>query len=190
MRPVLVVNDANKNGFLEDGEYVLGDTVIYSGSNLPRYTAGYRVEIGLFNQLSFTALMNYKDRYMQNRGISFASMRGFWDPTASISEQLLRALVSQTGGGWSDRQNVSEFRFQSASIVYNVPVRVVHTLKAQSLQISLQGNNLGLWTQYRGRDPAVNTTPIGEQTTDGNVGGAIGTIPEPRTYTLQFRLGF
>jgi hypothetical protein len=192
VQPVLVINDANKNGLLEHGELVLGDTVVYAGSNQPRYSAGYRLEIGLLNQFSVNALFNYKGSYMQNRGVGLSAMRGYWDPSASLSEQAMARII----GEGSDRQNLSELRFQSGSVTYNVPARVARRLKANSLQVSLQGNNLGLWTRYRGRDPGVNSTPIGEQTTDGSrlssmgfPGNGVG-IPEPRSYSLQCRLGF
>jgi hypothetical protein len=67
----------------------------------------------------------------------------------------------------------------------SVPAAYAQKFKAKSMQISLQGSNLGLWTQYRGRDPGVNAVPVGERTVDdGNV------IPQPRKYSLQVRVGY
>jgi hypothetical protein len=117
--------------------------------------------------------------------VQVSQLRGTWDPTASLTDQAL-ALAINAGTGFeqgSDRQTVSETRLQSVSVTYDVPLAFARVLKARMLQLSLQGNNLGLWTNYRGRDPGVNSSPVGERTTDmGQV------IPEPRTFTLQVRM--
>jgi hypothetical protein len=135
--------------------------------------------MGMF---TINALIDYKGRYMQNRSATFADMIGYWDPNSSIGDQGLARIIST---GISDRQNVSELRFESASITMNAPSHLVRTFRARSLQLSLQGSNLGLWTQYRGRDPGINSSPIGEKTTDNGKG-----IARPRAYSLQVRLGY
>ncbi len=181
LKPILGINDRNENGVLEPGEYKLGDTAVYVGTNLPKYTAGYNIEIGLLGMMTINTMFDYKGRYMQNRAADYYNMLGNWDPQSSISEQA-RPVISQNR---LDMQNISEMRFQSASVALNVPVRYVRRFKAQSLQVSLQGSNLGLWTQYRGRDPGVNSSPLGERTTDNGT-----AIPMPRQYSLNFRFGY
>jgi hypothetical protein len=182
VRPIIGMHDLNGNGILEGDEVFVGDTGVYRGSPLPRYTAGSNIEIGLLGMITFNAAINYKGRYMQNRSTLGNALRGYWDPTASLAEQALPLVISRNT---TDMQSLSEVRLQSASVTMNVPQHLVRKFRARTLQVSLQGSNLGLWTQYRGRDPGVNSTPIGERITDNG-----SSIAEPRGYSLQIRLGY
>jgi hypothetical protein len=182
-RPILAMDDANNNGLLEEDEFVIGDSAVYVGTNIPAYEIGYQLEVGLFNWMRVNANFDYQGEAMQNRSANSAELRGNWDRTSSLAEQARAVITSVTRRG--DWQNVTQFRFQSASVTVDVPVRWVRRFRAKSAQLSLQGNNLGLWTDYRGRDPSVNSTPVGEQTTDNGV-----TIPQPRSYSFQLRLGY
>jgi hypothetical protein len=47
----------------------------------------------------------------------------------------------------------------------------------------LQGSNLGLWTNYHGKDPDVNAITVGDATVD------TGQLPTPRSWRLQIMLG-
>ncbi len=188
IRPVIGINDVNQNGILDldAGEYMIGDTSVYVGSNQPRYTAGYHVQVGAFRLLTFDANFDYKGAYVQQRVVDPLELRGYWDPTSSLSEQALMMLVNNGGG---DKQNISEMRWQSASVTLNVSPQWLSPLRARSVQVSLQGSNLGLWTRYRGRDPGVNASPVGEMTIDSRIGG-FSIIPMPRSFSLQVRLGY
>lgn len=182
-RPLLALHDANGNGVLETGEFIFGDSVQYVGVNLPRFTTGYRAEVRVFNRVSLNAMFNYKGGSVQNRSSSSTTMRGTWDPTAPLEEQILAQFISKAGH--KDLQSISELRMQSASITIDAPPRFASQLRARSMQISLQGSNLGLWTKYRGRDPGVNSSVVGEMTTDNGF-----TIPPPKDFVLQIRLGY
>jgi hypothetical protein len=76
-------------------------------------------------------------------------------------------------------------RLNTASMTYRLPDEWTRMLKSSSATLAIQGSNLGLWTQYRGRDPGVNSTPVGEQLTDNGL-----TIPQPRKYAASLRLTF
>jgi hypothetical protein len=66
---------------------------------------------------------------------------------------------------------------------------VRRALHATAATLSLSGTNLGMWTKYRGADPNVNSSAVGDQLTDfqDNVGG---TIPQTRNWSMALRLGF
>jgi hypothetical protein len=183
MRPILGVNDANGDGRLDNSEVVVGDSVMYVGSPAPRYTAGYNLELTVLNLWTVNALIGYKGKYMQNRNQNIDGMRGYWDPRSSLADQALIWAVNSAG--FHDLQSLSEVRLQSASVTMNVPPRLAQKFRARSMQLSLQGSNLGLWTQYRGRDPGVNASPVGERVNDDG-----GVIAPPRGFSLQLRLGY
>ncbi len=182
IKPILAVNDVNGNGLLEPGEIVIGDTAVYAGTNMPRYTTGYNLEISAYRNFTFNAFFDYKGSYVQNRGNIdlWKTVRGRWDASSPLEDQA-RALLGQT----NDMQNISELRFQTASLTWNAPAHLVQRVGGRSLQVSVAGSNLKLWTRYRGRDPAVNSSPVGEKTQDDG-----SLIPYPRSFSLQFRVGY
>ncbi len=155
----------------------------YMGSNLPRYTMGHNIEIGFLRHFTLNAFVDYKGAFMQDRTSSGGDMRGTWDINASLEERLLSTISSRLG--FHDLQTITELRLQSASLSVNVPPTLVRRLRAQSVQVSLQGSNLGLWSQYRGRDPGVNSSPVGERLSDSGKG-----IGLSRNYSLQFRVRY
>lgn len=187
-RPVLGIMDSDNDGFISLSEIVFADSLAYMGSNMPRYTMGNNIEVGFLGNFTFNAFVDYKGPFTQNRTFDSRNMRGYWDPNSSLEERMLPTVVSRLSGGagnTKDLQTVKELRLQSASISMNVPMQIVRRLGAQSIHVSLQGSNLGLWSQYRGRDPGVNSSPVGEKLTDS--GKAIGLT---RNYSLQFRVRY
>lgn len=184
-RPVMGILDRDGDGYIGLGELVFADSMAYMGSNMPRYTMGHNIEVGFLTNFTFNAFVDYKGPFTQNRTIPWTALRGYWDVTASLEEQMLPSIISRMSGASQDLQTVTELRLQSASISMNVPSHIVRRMGVQSLHIALQGSNLGLWSKYRGRDPGINSTPIGERLTD-----ASNTIGLPRNYSLQFRVRY
>jgi hypothetical protein len=80
-------------------------------------------------------------------------------------------------------QTVSAWRFQSLSVNYVVPRSWAQRVHGGQLSVALQGSNLGLWTNYRGKDPNVNGLFAGNAIAD------LGQSPQPRTWSLRFTLG-
>ncbi len=80
-------------------------------------------------------------------------------------------------------QKVNSLRFNSMSVGYTVPRGYLSRFPISSLSVSLQGSNLGLWSNYRGKDPDVNSVLVGDATQDS------GQLPMPRTWSLQIRIG-
>ncbi len=186
--PLVGMLDLDGDGEISSTEMVFADSLAYMGSNMPRYTMAHNIEIGFLNNFTFNAFVDYKGTFMQSRSVNQTAFLGYWDINASAYERMLPMLLSRIStlsGSQQDMQAVKELRLQSASISMNIPAHIVRRLGAQSVHVSLQGSNLGLWSQYRGRDPGINSSPIGEMLTDyGNVIGL------PRNYSVQFRVRY
>src|SRR5690606_10465621 len=103
------------------------------------------------------------------------------DPSFSQGAQAAYAALEFTQYGLV--QTVSTWRLGNASLNYAIPISLVRRLSMRSLSISLQGSNLWLSTNYRGKDPNVNATPIGNELVDS------GKLPAPRSWRLQARIG-
>ncbi len=175
-RKLLGFSDVNGNGLLEDHEVIVSDSPTYVGWSQPRYRASYGANLS-FRRLSFDARLAYQSQYAQ----SFPAGQEAYavnDIKAPLLDQAL--ALSQT------YKLVSDLRWSSASITYHLPVTILKKLKARSLNISLQGSNLGLWSNYEGRDPGVNSSLLISESISDNG----RTVPSPRLYVLNFQLGY
>ena len=76
-------------------------------------------------------------------------------------------------------QTVNTLRFNSLNVSYAIPRRIARRLRTDALSVSVQGNNLGLFTNYRGKDPNVNAYGSGNSVVD------TGVLPMPRTWQLR-----
>jgi hypothetical protein len=149
-----------------------------------------------------TANASYQNGLTQTQGVSGNDNGTFENlpnaPGTSLATQaaVVAGSLTQNFSGVGDVaanhsqigviQTVNTLRFNSLSISYipsNVIMRFFHV---PSMSISLQGENLGLHTNYRGADPNVNaysTANFGEVNQD------TGQLPQPRTWMLSVRLG-
>lgn len=92
-------------------------------------------------------------------------------------------VQAQAAASWYNYQTVSTFRFSALSVGYDLPPDWLKTLRLNSANVAIQGSNLGLRTNYLGKDPNVNSTPAGMSLADD------GAVPQPRTWSLTVRLG-
>ena len=184
VRPVLGYADANGNGILEPQEIAYGDTLVYVGGTLPDYTAALHNTVSLFRgRLSISATFHYENGMTQRNqlGKDLATFSRAWnDPSAPIAEQL--RVFDQTEFTWI--QTTNSLRFNALSVTYQVPAAIAARVGARGLSISLQGANLGLWTNYRGLDPNVNARVAGNDVTDS------GILPQPRSWQLRMNASF
>jgi TonB-dependent SusC/RagA subfamily outer membrane receptor len=183
--PVLGYADTNGNGTLEPGEVLLGDTAVYVGGTLPEYTASLHTTLSLLRgALSISAMLGYDDGLTQRNAVTgrLAEFSRAWnDPSIeSLREQL--PVVDPLGYTWI--QEVNTLRLNSVSVRYSVPERVAQRLGANALSVSLQGTNLGLWTNYRGKDPGVNARVAGNDVAD------TGVLPRPRMWTVRVHASY
>jgi len=186
-KPILGYADANGNGVLEREEIQVGDTAVYVGPTLPNYDATVSTTLSLWRgAVTVNAGFTYQDGFSQRNEVArqlATFSRGQQDPTAPLAEQAAMADL-ETGNLTTDYnyiQTVNTFRFNTLGVSYRVPALVARRLGAEQLSLSLQGANLGLWTNYRGLDPNVNAFGTGNGVTD------TGILPQPRTWQLQIR---
>lgn len=183
-RRVMGYIDEDDNGIISGNEIIASDSFVYIGWSQPRYRASYGVSLTLNNQFVFDSRLAYQSRYVPNYSLNPG--RGAEDINAPLSEQAIAMLNRLPGIASPVGGPVSDLRWNSASITYNLPRKLLQKFGGRSVSVSLQGSNLGLWTNYIGRDPSVN-----EDLLRGEVGGDNGlTPPAPRLYVLDFRVGF
>jgi hypothetical protein len=190
-RPILGYGDANGDGIIQASEIRLGDTAVYLGREDPGYTAGVATDLTLFQgRLSVHANFAHQSAYTQlnhaaggttNAVGTFLSAANDVDATFGQQANYVAAVSGLTPIGLA--QTVHLWRFQSMSVNYTVPAAVARYFRARWMSMALQGSNLALWTNYRGKDPNVNAFPNSNVIADG------GQIVQPRAWSLMFTLG-
>jgi TonB-dependent SusC/RagA subfamily outer membrane receptor len=190
-RPIVGYADANDNGILDPDEIRYGDSVVYVGRPDPNYQVALTSDLTLFGgRLGVHAGFAYENGMTQTNSAACTSNAiRLLAPNPSFATQ---AAVVAAGCESSPQsaigivQTVNTFRFQTLSVNYYVPQRVSTWARIPRMSVALQGSNLGLHTNYRGKDPDVNafaTVSAGDETVD------TGQLPEPRTWWLRITLG-
>jgi hypothetical protein len=196
-RPILGYTNPGASGRLTAKNIAVGDTAVYMGQQMPNFTLPMSTTITtLGGRLSFNATFEYQDGLTQNALGSQAWLTNLYlNPNSSLATQaaaLAASCYTPSFSGTSLQegctdygmiQTVNTLRFTSASISYMVPKSVSLRLGIPLMTVALQGSNLGLWTNYRGKDPNVNGVTVGEATED------TGQLPQPRTMRISVRLG-
>ncbi len=188
-RPILAYTDANHDGIIEPDEVLVGDSLVYMGASDPSYTVGMHSQMSFFRgAVSVSADFEYQAGLTQLNGPLGSAGQlvfspGSSDPHAPFSEQAAAAVLNETDYGAIQR--VSTFRFQSLSVAYHLPRTVARWLmRAADVSVALQGTNLGLFTNYKGKDPDVNTYSTGNQLING------GVVPQPRVWIVRVNAAY
>jgi TonB-dependent starch-binding outer membrane protein SusC len=161
----------------------------YLGSPLPKLEASLVNDFVFFKDLSLSVLFNGKfghkrfswvDRTLSNANWRLHKER--WNlPTADLN-----AGNTQMDLWVGDADFV---RLRNVVLTYQVPTRFTRNLGARSLQLQLSGNNLGVWTKYRGGyDPENETSGFNES---GNWVRGIDFWQSgpPRTFSFALNIG-
>lgn len=185
-RPILGFGDRDGDGWLSHDEIVIGAEPVFVGSTEPRFALAMHPAFSILRgRVGINMGFSYTNGMTQDLGIESGTLNGLWGSMKqgeNLDQQAALVAISTTRYGFV--QEVSQLRFQSFSATTSLGASATRFLKARSASISLQGNNLGLWTNYMGVDPNVNAILGGHGVMDG------GQLPAPRMWKLRLSLGY
>ena len=191
-QPIVSFVDANHNTIIEPSEIRLADSAVYVGQPNPKYQVNLTSDVTMLNgRLSVHATFAYQNGLTQtNTGSVFSGGFALLPNTPNTSLATQAAVVAATELGTPTNigliQTVNTFRFSDLSINYEVPKALSSLFRVPRMTLALQGSNLALHTNYRGKDPSVNafsTVSAGDEAAD------TGQIPEPRAWWLKLSVG-
>jgi TonB-dependent starch-binding outer membrane protein SusC len=158
-------NDANGDGLVQFGEVTQGDDFEYLGTPFPTREASLNAAVTLFRTVRISGLLDHKGGhklYNFTRGDRCA-----WE---MVCEETFNAAVATPSDqlGWYGfnilGRNVSEYiedasfvKLREMSVSLLIPDRFVRAAGVSGARLTFSGRNLGLWTNYTGYDPEVNT---------------------------------
>jgi TonB-linked SusC/RagA family outer membrane protein len=187
-KPIVSYADVNHDGVIEGNEVQTGDSLVYMGPPEPNYEVTLHTSVALLRgMIRVDAGFDYQNGLTQiNQAALGPDSRAFNDPTTPLGEQA--AMVALFNGPsstfYGSIQTVSTLRFNSLAVTYAAPPQMAQRLGASAMSLSLQGTNLGLRTNYRGKDPNVNAYPNGNGILD------TGVLPQPRSWQLRVSLHY
>ena len=190
VRPIKFFADLNRDGIIEQNEIRLGDSLTYMGQANPKYQLNLTTDVHLLNgRLGIYATFAYQNG-MTQENLGALNSGAFYllgnAPSTPLSYEAAVQAVRYYSDPYGFIQTVNEFRFNDLSINYQLPGTLSSWFRVPHASVALQGSNLGLHTNYRGKDPSVNafsTVSAGDETAD------LGQVPNPRTWWLKFTLG-
>jgi hypothetical protein len=174
---------------LDQTEISLGE-IRYVGTASPTSTAFYNSSVALWNgslQMSATATQtnNQVNPLCVSSNNCGVYPRAAVDRTAPLVAQAAY-LEAQINKGYYFVPS-SSFRLNEASMTYLLPARLAQrVLHAKTASVTLAGRNLGLWTNYAGHDPNLNTARAFVELSSNDGTGT----PQPRSWVFRVNLGF
>jgi TonB-dependent SusC/RagA subfamily outer membrane receptor len=182
-KPILSYYDANHDGIIEPGEVRVGDSAVFIGSADPKYQLSFSTTLTFLRRLSVNAGFDYQNGLTQVNANAplLLDINNPRTPPQSLQAAVAAYLGGETAYGLV--QTVSVLRFNTLSVNYALPPSISRFFRVPSMSIALQGRNLALFTNYRGKDPAVNAYSSGNLTAD------TGQLPPTRTYALHITMG-
>ncbi len=173
--PLVGYWDRNDDGFITEREVSYADSAVYIGAPYPKFTMDIGNEITLLSRIAVAGILRYENGLNQVREKeTYGRVEN--DPTASLREQAygLYTVLTRT-------QTVSTLRFESFQVSFFLPQSFTRSvIGRRTATLALGGKNLGLWTDYRGKDP--NVGAVGERIIDN------GVLPTPRVWSLSMRI--
>jgi TonB-dependent SusC/RagA subfamily outer membrane receptor len=189
--PILGWDDSNGDGRIDPLEVMVGDSLAYVGPTEPKYTAYIGHQIGLLrNRVTIHANFAYSNGMTQFNQVRrdmaqyLAARPGM---VTSLQDQACIAASNPIGQrratDWCFMETFNLLRLQDVSIGYTLDPKAAQLFRASSASIRLTGTNLVHWSNYKGRDPGVNTTPV-----TGNAVIAGAAFGAPREYGVRVQL--
>ena len=187
-QPIAEFYDADHNGLIEPSEIRLGDSAVYVGAQQPNYELTVSTDLGLFNdRLRLNTSVDYQNgltQFMSNSPLDLLLN----NPTLTSAQQAAIAASTQNSSfnptGIGLLQTVNTLRWNTLSVTYLAPPSLARLMHVPTFSLALQGSNLALHTNYRGKDPNVNAFSSGNLTQDTG-----GLLPPPRVWNLRVTLG-
>ncbi len=186
-RPIVGVNDLNGDGHIVEREVTIADSSVYIGQPEPKGTMNLFNNWTLFSgRLTINTGMSYVYGITQTADVMRDPNSPFNlianESSATLMQQAIAVSARRTAFGIT--QVVNTWRFETLSMSLNLGQGIAKKFGAKNMSVSLQGKNLGMKSNYMGKDPNVNSALMGSGSTID-----IGLLSQPRVWTMRVLLG-
>ena len=183
-------DDANNDGLIARTEVQLADTAVYLGNPLPKREFMVQPALTFFRNVRVQALLSHRggfktlnntDRF---RCVFAQNCLAINDPTQPLEAQAaaIAGLLTTDAGYIED---ASFTRLREVSVSVTAPKRWADAARAENFVLTLAGRNLATWTDYKGLDPEVTSTPNQNFSTSDFL-----TLPPVRGFVVRLNLTY
>ncbi|HSZ33332.1 MAG TPA: TonB-dependent receptor [Puia sp.] len=184
--------DVNGDGVINQDDY------LPIGNGIPKMTWGF---INDFSYGNFTlnfmfAGQNGAQIFSQTIAYTWGQAPGVRNATLQEATQMwtpkneTNVPAFSTTGSWPTNSsrfvyNANFIKLKNLSLNYSIPQSILGNAKIRSVDVYISGQNLFTITKYPGYDPELTNAQNAM-----TQGVEMGVIPNARTYTIGFRVGF
>jgi len=183
-------SDANNDGMIARTEVQLGDTAVYLGNPLPKTEITFQPALILYRNIRVQALLSHRGGYKTLNNTdrfrcAFAqNCSAINDPSSPLADQAAAiAALLTTDAGYI--QDATFTKLREVSVTFTAPKRWATKARSDNLSLTVAGRNLVTWTDYKGLDPEVTSTPNQNFSTSDFL-----TLPPVRYFTARINVAF
>ena len=181
--------DANNDGIIARSEITLSDTSVYLGNPLPTRQFGITPTLTVFKLLRISAFFDHKGGYKlfdntRRFRCTFLNCQEAYDKTTPLADQAAAIAASALGTDAGYIEDATFTKLRELTFTLRAPERMVRAF-GRAMELSITGRNLKTWTDYKGFDPEINSTPGANFTTSDFL-----TLPPTRNWTARVTVNF
>jgi TonB-linked SusC/RagA family outer membrane protein len=181
--------DANKDGIIARSEITLSDTSVYLGNPLPTRQFGVTPTLSLGKLLRISAFFDHKGGYKlfdntRRFRCTFLNCQEAYDKNTPLADQAAAIAATSLGTDAGYIEDATFTKLRELTFTLKAPERMVRAF-GRGMELSITGRNLKTWTDYKGFDPEINSTPGANFGTSDFL-----TLPPTRNWTARVTVNF
>jgi TonB-linked SusC/RagA family outer membrane protein len=181
--------DANKDGIIARSEITLTDTAVYLGNPLPTHQFGITPTLTLYKLFSVSAFFDHKGGYKllnsTNRfRCTFLNCQEAYDKSTPLAAQAAAIAATALGTDAGYIEDATFTKLRELTFTLKAPESLARKF-GRAMEVSITGRNLHTWTNYKGFDPEINSSPGTNFSTSDFL-----TLPPTRNWTARVTVNF
>jgi hypothetical protein len=181
--------DTNGDGIIARSEITLSDTSVYLGNPLPTHSFGFTPTLTLNKIFTISAFFDHKGGYRlfnntRRFRCTFFNCPEAYDKNQPLADQAAAIAASALGTDAGYIEDATFTKLRELTFTLRAPEAMTRAF-GHAMQLSITGRNLHTWTNYRGFDPEINSTPGANFSTSDFL-----TLPPTRNWTARVTVNF
>jgi TonB-linked SusC/RagA family outer membrane protein len=181
--------DTNGDGIIARSEITLSDTSVYLGNPLPTHQFGFTPTLTLNKMFTISAFFDHKGGYKlfdntRRFRCTFFNCPEAYDKTQPLADQAAAVAASALGTDAGYIEDATFTKLRELTFTVQSPEALTRAV-GHAMSFSITGRNLKTWTDYKGFDPEINSTPGANFSTSDFL-----TLPPTRNWTARFTINF
>jgi len=181
--------DTNGDGIIARSEITLSDTAVYLGNPLPTHQFGFTPTFTFYKMFTVSAFFDHKGGYKlfdntRRFRCTFFNCPEAYDKSQPLADQAAAVAAAALGTDAGYIEDATFTKLRELTFTIQSPEAMTRAI-GHAMAFSLTGRNLKTWTDYKGFDPEINSTPGANFSTSDFL-----TLPPTRNWTARLTVNF